>query len=363
MGGEKVLELRNLTKRFGNVVAVNNLSIPYVNRGEFVTFLGPSGCGKTTLLRMIAGFYYPTSGDIIMHGERINDIPPEKRRTGMVFQNYALFPHMNVYDNIAYGLKLRKLSKEKIRRKVTEILSIVQLEGLEKRRPSELSGGQQQRVALARCIVLEPEIILLDEPLSNLDASLRVLMREEIRKIQRSLDLTTIFVTHDQEEAMSMSDRIVVMNKGEVEQIGTAFDIYGTPESLFVASFIGYINLIDGTVKERFNDEYVMETNLGVVRNKNESLKNISKGDTVTLIIRPESASIEMLSVKSQENCFQGRIQNCIYIGSVARYRIHVEKLELPFVVDVPDPGGKDVRKVNEVVMVRLPTSLHCIKK
>lgn len=181
-----------------------------------------------------------------MHGEKINDIPPEKRKTSMVFQNYALFPHMSVFENIAYGLKVRKLSKEEIRQKVRNILKIVQLEGLEQRKPTELSGGQQQRVALSRCIVIEPEIILLDEPLSNLDANLRVIMREEIRKIQQSLHLTTIFVTHDQEEAMSMADRIVVMNKGELEQIGSPTEIYEKPASLFVASFIGYINLIKG---------------------------------------------------------------------------------------------------------------------
>lgn len=183
MESETILELKDVTKRFGEVVAVNNLNIPYIKRGEFVTFLGPSGCGKTTLLRMIGGFYYPTFGDIVMHGERINDIPPEKRKTSMVFQNYALFPHMTVFNNIAYGLKLRKLSKNEIEQRVSEILGIVQLEGLEHRRPTELSGGQQQRVALARCIVIKPEIILLDEPLSNLDANLRVTMREEIRKI------------------------------------------------------------------------------------------------------------------------------------------------------------------------------------
>jgi len=363
MAGEKVLELRNVTKRFGSVTAVNSLSIPYINRGEFVTFLGPSGCGKTTLLRMIAGFYYPTSGDIIMHGERINDIPPERRKTSMVFQNYALFPHMSVFDNIAYGLKLKKLSKEEIQKKVSEILGIVQLEGLEKRRPSELSGGQQQRVALARCIVMEPEVILLDEPLSNLDASLRVMMREEIRKIQRSFDLTTIFVTHDQEEAMSMSDRVVVMNRGEVEQIGTPFDIYGTPGSLFVACFIGYINIIDGRVKEKIKDEYIIETKIGDVFNKNDALKGISKGDLVTLIIRPESSSIEIPSDKPPKNSFRGRVQNYIYIGPIARYRIEAGTLEQPFVVDVPDPGMKGLHTIHEEVSVRLPVSFHCIKK
>jgi len=229
MNSKTVLRIKELTKMFGEVTAVDNLTIEHIDKGEFVTFLGPSGCGKTTLLRMIGGFYYPTSGDIIMHDELINDIPPEHRKTSMVFQNYALFPHMSVYDNIAYGLRLRKLPGNKIREKVANILKIVQLSGMEHRKPNELSGGQQQRVALARCIVIEPEIILLDEPLSNLDANLRVMMRDEIRKIQKSLNLTTIFVTHDQEEAMSMSDRIVVMKDGKIQQIGTPVEIYEKP--------------------------------------------------------------------------------------------------------------------------------------
>ena len=363
MCDEKILELRNLTKKFGEVTAVYNLSIPYINRGEFVTFLGPSGCGKTTLLRMIAGFYYPTSGDIIMHGARINDIPPEKRKTSMVFQNYALFPHMSVYDNIAYGLKLRKFSKEEIKENVSEILSIVQLEGLEHRRPSELSGGQQQRVALARCIVLKPEIILLDEPLSNLDASLRVMMREEIRKIQRSLNLTTIFVTHDQEESMSMSDRIVVMHKGEVEQIGTPSEIYEQPNSLFVASFIGYINMIDGKVKDKVNRSFIIDTYLGDFENSNESLEYISKGDNITVIIRPEAATIEHGYSKRAKNCFKGKIQNYTYIGSIVRYRIQVEKLPHSFILDVSNPEGKGIHNVGETVTIKIPLSFHCIKK
>ncbi len=367
MAGEKVLELRNVTKRFGEVVAVSNLSIPFINRGEFVTFLGPSGCGKTTLLRMVAGFYYTTSGDIVMHGERINDIPPEKRKTSMVFQNYALFPHMTVYENISYGLKLRKLSREEIRKRVSEILGVVQLEGLEHRKPSELSGGQQQRVALARCIVIKPEIILLDEPLSNLDASLRVMMREEIRKIQQALNLTVIFVTHDQEEAMSMSDRIVVMNRGEVEQIGTPTEIYEKPQSLFVACFIGYINMIEGRVVNKRDKTYTIATALGEFINMNEDLGGISKGDAVTIIIRPEAVSIEQKgasgrSAKGRKNSFQGRIESFTYIGSLVRYRIQREGLKYPFIIDVSNPEGKGIRRIHEEVTVRLPERFHCIK-
>ncbi|MBW8002975.1 MAG: ABC transporter ATP-binding protein [Planctomycetes bacterium] len=362
MANETILELTNLVKKFGNVVAVNNLSIPYIKRGEFVTFLGPSGCGKTTLLRMIGGFYYPSAGDIIMHGERINDIPPEKRKTSMVFQNYALFPHMNVFDNIAYGLRVKKLSRKEIEKKVLNVLSVVQLEGLGDRKPTQLSGGQQQRVALARCIVIEPQIILLDEPLSNLDANLRVMMREEIRKIQQSLDLTTIFVTHDQEEAMSMADRIVVMNQGKIEQIGTPIEIYEKPASLFVAGFIGHINLVKGKIKSRQNETLTIATDLGEFINMNEDLKGFKAGDTATIVIRPEASSLEKAPSKGKGNSFQGRIRSFTYIGYIARYYVEVSGRELPFIIDISNPGGRGILKKGEQVTITLPLKFHCIK-
>jgi len=367
MSNESILELKNLTKKFGEVTAVNDLTIPFINRGEFVTFLGPSGCGKTTLLRMIGGFYYPTAGDIIMHGERINDIPPERRKTSMVFQNYALFPHMTVFDNIAYGLKLRKLLKKEIKKRVKEILDIVQLEGLEHRRPTQLSGGQQQRVALARCIVIKPEVILLDEPLSNLDASLRVMMRQEIRKIQQSLNLTTIFVTHDQEEAMSMSDRIIVMNEGEIEQIGTPIEIYEKPASHFVACFIGYINIIRGTVKQENNNTCIIATDIGELLNRNKSLGGVKVGDSVALIIRPEAAELGDKTLpgnlQEQKNSIQGLVHNFTYIGSIVRYTIELKGLEQPFILDVSNPVGKGFRKIGEAVTIMIPLDFHCIKE
>jgi len=366
MTKETVLSIRNLTKKFGNVVAVNNLSIDYVNKGEFITFLGPSGCGKTTLLRMIGGFYYPTSGEIIMHGEKINEVPPEQRRTSMVFQNYALFPHMTVFDNIAYGLKLRKFSKSEIKDKVLNILKIVKLEGMENRKPSELSGGQQQRVALARCIVIEPAIILLDEPLSNLDANLRILMREEIRKIQRSLNLTTIFVTHDQEEAMSMSDRIVVMKDGKIQQIGTPVEIYDKPANLFVASFIGYINLLEGKVVEKTGDGYKIETKLGSFYNKNLDVK-LNNGENVTAVIRPEAIEVESkktISEKSSSiNKLTGTVLNVIYVGAIARYRIKIKDEIEPLIVDVSNPIGKGLFQINDKITVYLPERFHCINE
>ena len=360
MSEETVLELRNVTKRFGMITAVKDLSIPSINRGEFLTFLGPSGCGKTTLLRMIAGFYYPTAGSVVMHGQEINDIPPEKRKTSMVFQNYALFPHMSVFGNIAYGLKLRKLPKERIRKKVKSILKIVQLEGLEQRKPTELSGGQQQRVALARCIVIEPEIILLDEPLSNLDASLRVQMREEIRKIQQSFNLTTIFVTHDQEEAMSMSDRIVVINEGSIEQIGTPTEIYEKPASLFVAGFIGYINLIPGRISEQTPGLTRISTAACELINAND-MQDMNTGE-VMAVMRPESVKLEEGSSADEENKLNGTILSSTYIGSTVRYTIEVPSLEQPFVADVSNPEGRGIFKRGANVIISLPTKFHCIK-
>ncbi len=363
MANKKVLELKNITKHFGDIIAVDRLSISAINEGEFVTFLGPSGCGKTTLLRMIGGFYYPTEGEVIMHGKPINDISPDKRKTSMVFQNYALFPHMTVFGNISYGLKLRKLSKEEIKTKVKDILKVVQLEGLEERKPTELSGGQQQRVALARCIVIEPEIILLDEPLSNLDANLRVTMRQEIRKIQKSLNLTTIFVTHDQEEAMSMSDRIIVMHEGRIEQIGTPTEIYEKPATLFVARFIGYINLIKGRIDSLRDNTYKVQTSIGEMININSDLKGMKKGDDVTLVIRPESSTAEKESTVVQKNNFAGKIVDATYIGSIVRYNIHIKGIEEPFILDVSNPEGKGIFSSGENVIVNLPEKFHCIKQ
>jgi len=362
MVNDKVLELKNLVKKFGNVTAVNDLSIPSIKRGEFLTFLGPSGCGKTTLLRMIGGFYYPSSGDIIMEGEIINDIPPEKRKTSMVFQNYALFPHMTVFENIAYGLRVKKLPGKEIEKRVLDVLGVVQLEGLQNRKPNQLSGGQQQRVALARCIVIEPQVVLLDEPLSNLDASLRVMMREEIRKIQKSLGLTTIFVTHDQEEAMSMADRIVVMNQGKIEQIGTPLEIYDKPTSLFVAGFIGYVNLIAGKIKSRQKEGLTIATELGEFSNMNEELKGLNAGDGATIVIRPEAVSLEKGSPKRAANSFRGKIQSFTYIGYIARYYVEVEGQERSFIIEISNPGGSGILKKGDQVTISLPSRFHCIK-
>ncbi len=243
------ITLNNLTKHFGKVVAVDGVDIT-VDDGEFLCILGPSGCGKSTALRMMAGFETPTAGDIVIDSDSIVHLPANKRPTAMVFQKYTLWPHMSVFDNVAFGLRLRRMQKTQMQKKVEDSLGLVGLAGYEDRYPAQLSGGQQQRVALARAIVLEPKILLLDEPFSSLDALLRVRLREELKRIQRQLGITTIFVTHDQEEALSLADRIAVMNAGQIEQIAPPSSIYAQPQSLFVADFIGEMNLFDAHVAD-----------------------------------------------------------------------------------------------------------------
>lgn len=245
--GKVVLRLENLTKRFGNVVALKDFSLD-VEKGQLTTMLGPSGCGKTTCLRIIAGFYEPDAGEVYLGGKPITRLPPFERNTSMVFQDYALFPHLNVFDNISYGLKIKKLPKEEIQTRVKNVVDLLHLEGLEKRGVGMLSGGQQQRVALARALVIEPEVMLFDEPLSNLDAKLRVEVRSEIRQIQKRLGFTAVYVTHDHEEALCISDKIVVMNAGIKIQEGTPSDIYFRPHNRFVADFMGMRNFLEGRI-------------------------------------------------------------------------------------------------------------------
>src|SRR5215475_14061361 len=241
------VELNDITLAYGSFVAVAGVSLA-IERGTFLTLLGPSGCGKTTILRSIAGLVNPTAGDISIAGRRVNDVPIHKRNIGLVFQNYALFPHKTIFDNVGFGLKYRRVERGSIAQRVKRALDIVRLPGVERKLPSELSGGQQQRIALARAIVIEPDVLLLDEPLSALDANLREEMRTELKPIQRELGITTVFLTHDQEEALAMSDRIVVMNHGRVEQTGTPETVYRAPASRFVASFLGQSNLLTGTI-------------------------------------------------------------------------------------------------------------------
>ncbi|MEW5958297.1 MAG: ABC transporter ATP-binding protein [Chloroflexota bacterium] len=317
------LLLENLTKEFvgrggeGIVRAVDQANIS-IAEGEFVTLLGPSGCGKTTTLRLIAGFEFPTEGQIILDGEIINEQPPNQRDMAMVFQSYAIFPHLNVFENIAYGLKIQRLAREVIRQKVRRVLELTELTGLEKRAPNALSGGQQQRVALARALVMEPKVLLMDEPLSNLDAKLREVMRTEIRRIQQRLGITSVYVTHDQLEAMTLSDRIVVMNQGRIEQIGTPQEIYRQPQTVFVADFIGRTNFVDGVVRGINGDAVAIEV-FGQTLTVLKPDSPVSVGRSVRLVVRPEA--VQAVEAGGQ---FQGVVTWASYHGNAVEYEVEV---------------------------------------
>ena len=290
--------------------AVHDTSLN-IEPGSFVTLLGPSGCGKTTTLRMIAGFESPDEGEIYLGEEPINELTPNKRDTAMVFQSYALLPHYNVFDNVAYGLKLRKVPKDEIKERVMKILDLVELTGMEGRMTNQLSGGQQQRVALARALVIEPSVLLFDEPLSNLDAKLRVSMRTEIRRIQQEVGITAIYVTHDQSEAMALSDQIIIMNKGVVAQVGTPQEIYYHPNSEFVADFIGEANFLRGTLKSVDGAQAVM--NIEGTELRVAATDGLEAGKDYTLVLRPEAATLADeggLPCKVVLSCFMGSYQN-----------------------------------------------------
>jgi iron(III) transport system ATP-binding protein len=301
----------------GEVTAVNGISLD-IEKGELVTLLGPSGCGKTTVLRIIAGFEFPTSGRILLDGREVDLLPPNKRGMSMVFQSYAIFPHLNVGENIAYGLNVMRLSRKEIDQRVGRILELVQLSGLENRAPNQLSGGQQQRVALARALVMEPKVLLMDEPLSNLDAKLRETMRSEIRRIQRELGITSVYVTHDQLEAMTLSDRVVVMNRGRVEQVGTPAEIYRHPRTRFVADFIGRANFISGTVRGQENGALLVDT-FGLPLKLSGVQDHYPLGTGVTLMVRPE-----MVKVRQDASRFKGIVRQAVFLGDSIDYDIEV---------------------------------------
>ena len=303
-----------------NFYAVHDTTLD-IEPGTFVTLLGPSGCGKTTTLRMIAGFESPDEGEIYLGGEAINSLTPNKRDTAMVFQNYALLPHYNVFDNVAYGLKIRKLPKEEIRERVLNILKLVEMEGMESRMTNQLSGGQQQRVALARALVLEPGVLLFDEPLSNLDAKLRVTMRTEIRKIQQKVGITAIYVTHDQSEAMSISDKIIIMSKGKVEQIGTPREIYYHPNSKFVADFIGEANFLDAQVLSENGEKARIRVAGEEIEVNN--FAHARAGDKSELVIRPEAAKL------SETGVLEGTVTLSTFMGSYQYYQMLVDGMEI----------------------------------
>ncbi len=317
------VRLDKITKKFGEVLAVDNVTLN-IEDGELFTLLGPSGCGKTTILRIIAGLEYPDSGRIFFGNEDVTFKKSYERNVAMVFQNYALWPHMTVFDNIAFGLKIKKIPKNEIKERVRKVLDLVQLSGLENRYPTQLSGGQQQRVALARALVVEPKLLLLDEPLSNLDAKLRIEMREEIKRIQKNLKITTIYVTHDQEEAMSISDRIAILDKGKILQVGTPKEIYERPRNIFIASFIGRSSILKGTVKDVTNN-YVL-VNLGdymKIKGTTPPDTNVKPGMSVAVILRPEDFELEAKS--EHYNMIEGDVDMSMFLGSYQYVRLNLE--------------------------------------
>ncbi len=330
-----ILELNHLTKKFGDFTAVDDLSLTVAD-SEMVALLGESGCGKTTTLRMIAGFTEINSGTVTIDGTAMNSIPAYKRNVGIFFQNYALFPHLTACDNISFGLKLKRLSKKTIKEKVERIIQIVKLEGLEDRYPRELSGGQQQRVALARALIMEPSVLLLDEPLSNLDAKLRIEMQVEIKRIQRLLGITTILVTHDQEEAISLADRVVLMEKGAIVQVGKPREVFENPASLFIADFMGFVNFIDATIGKHTDGETEVHCSNNQVLTLPLEATRFAKGDKVSLAIRPDRIK---LAGADDEGMLCGRIENATYKGNITRLEIR-DVFDKPLYAHLSDYEG-----------------------
>ncbi|GAY26257.1 hypothetical protein ATG_14600 [Desulfurococcaceae archaeon AG1] len=341
------VELVSVTKRFGRTVAVDSVSFS-VEKGELFTILGPSGCGKTTTLRLIAGLEIPDGGRIYIGGRDVTWSKPYERNTAMVFQNWALWPHMSVFDNIAYGLRVRKVPGDEVRRRVKRILEIVGLEGLENRYPHQLSGGQQQRVALARALVVEPEVLLLDEPLSNLDARLRISMRSEIRSMQKKLGITAIYVTHDQEEAMSISDRIGVMDKGRMIQIGSPEEIYRNPRNLFVATFIGKSATIEGKIIEINSDIVEIETPGGRIKARWMDREKPITGGRAVIVIRPEETSI---SRQPKGPCIEGVLKNTSFLGDRTQVTIEIGGRDI---ITYTDPRETETLRSREASKIYL---------
>jgi len=347
------LSLTNISKQFSNNMVVQEFNLD-VEKGEFISFLGPSGCGKTTTLRMIAGFEIPTTGKVTLDDEDITNKAPNQRNVGMVFQAYALFPNMTVAQNIGFGLRIRKEKKETIKERVAEMLALIHLEQKGDSYPFQLSGGQQQRVALARALAIHPQVLLLDEPLSALDAKIRVSLRAEIRAIQKKLGTTAVYVTHDQEEALSISDRIVVMYEGKIEQVGSPFEIYNFPTTAFVASFVGTLNTTTAEVVDPASNMLQID---GVQLQAAEGLDGKQKGDKVTIAIRPER--LNFIAQEKKVNIMDCSVENITFLGSVVRIqvlvgsnRFYMDTFNNPFLA-LPNIGDKDqVTCSREAVLV-----------
>jgi iron(III) transport system ATP-binding protein len=349
------VELAGVSKRFGAVAAVEDVSLA-VPEGQVTTLLGPSGCGKTTLLRLVAGLMQPDAGEIRIRGVRVNDVPPQRRSTVIVFQDYALFPHLTVFENVAYGLRRRRVPAAEVTRRVRDMLAFLGLSGQDAASPLRLSGGQQQRVALARALVVEPDVLLLDEPLSNLDAKLRTRVRTELKEIQRSLGKTTILVTHDQEEALSMSDRVAVMESGRIRQVGAPIDLYVRPADRFVADFVGIANFVPATIRAgAANGEIHLDSPLGPLRAfAKASRMTYAVGQRITALIRPGAM---VLSDEPGGNRVRATVRSSSFLGSVRRH--HVEVGDLRLIVDQPLGSGDEVR--SEMWLGVDPVGLHLL--
>ncbi|MFB3886279.1 MAG: ABC transporter ATP-binding protein [Thermodesulfobacteriota bacterium] len=351
------LRIMDVSKSFGKVKALKNVSLD-IPKGSFTTFLGPSGCGKSTLLRTIAGFYDVEKGEIFIGDQRINDVPSHLRNAIMVFQDYALFPHMSIRENIVYGLKIKKFSEEEIGRRLDKTVQYLGVKELLERSPNQLSGGQQQRIALARALIMEPEVLLLDEPLSNLDARLRINIRAELRQLQKRLGITTIYVTHDQAEALALSDQVAVMNEGEIVQWGSPWEIYFRPRSAFVASFVGTANLLEGEVVESTPGGVLVDVGQASLRLEGKEGNLPPLGAKVVLCIRPETVEIVDQAQERSSNIVPGRVRNHIFEGSHFRY--WVEALGREIVVDVFDPAEKEIRE--DSILLLPPKRIHIIR-
>lgn len=342
------VRLRNVSKLFGQTRAMDNVTLD-VEKNELFFLLGPSGCGKTTCLRTLAGFYQPDQGELYFEDRLMSSVPPHKRNTGMVFQNYALWPHMTVGENVEYGLNIRKIPAEVKRQRVSEVLDIVRMSGFADRPVNQLSGGQQQRIALARALVIEPDVLLLDEPLSNLDAKLRLNMRQEIKRIHSEANITTVYVTHDQSEALSLADRMAVMKEGKIIQVGTPREIYQHPVNKFVADFIGETNFIDGKIIEIQGESARIETELGIIYS-NRVDGEVNAGNQITCSVRPESIDIADEPSADGINQFQSRILDVTYLGRVEEYQLVLkDKFEMKVVLHNP---GEKARKPDDTVWV-----------
>lgn len=315
-----ILELKNITKSFGEEKVLNGINMQ-IREGDFVTLLGSSGCGKTTTLRIIAGLETPDSGEVLLEGKDMKQMPPEKRNVNTVFQNYALFPHMNVFQNIAYGLKLQKVPKDEIKRRVTEMLALVQLEGFEKRMPSEMSGGQRQRVAIARSLINNPKVLLLDEPLGALDLQLRRQMQLELKRLQKKLGITFIYITHDQEEAINMSDQIAVMRNGLFEQIGTPAQIYEEPKTSFVATFVGNANIIKGTCMGVQESCMILKNAAGTCTSLLPNGRKAEVGKDYTIAVRSENVKLN----EASDHVIMGTVTEKSFAGGMLRIQVTLE--------------------------------------